>query len=129
MADYACTLRPDAERNVLYMTQSGSADREHMLELKARYVEALASMRPGFVLVHDQRAVEAFTDAAMEVGKELIALTGAHRPSRVIRIAPEALLARTRVSRVLANAGARYDEVRVSTPEEAERLLDDPGAR
>jgi hypothetical protein len=123
MAAYAFALRYDAARNVLYAEQEGHAEAADLLGFRAAYQAALREVRPGFVLVHDQRRVESFSDEALEVGKELVAMTNQHQASRVIRIAPEALATRTRVGRVLVTARSRYESVRVSTPEEAEELV------
>jgi len=124
MSDYGYSIRVDRARNVMYMAQEGSADAVDLARLREAYVAALAEVKPGFVLVHDQRRVESFTDAALEVGKELVAITNDHRAARVIRIAPEALATRTRVGRVLVAARSRYESVRVNTPEEAEALVE-----
>lgn len=123
MSDYSYSIRTDPKRNVVHLSQAGHAERADLVRMKAEYARALAQVRPGFVLVHDQRAVRSFSDEALEVGRELVALTNEHGASKVIRIAPEALLSRTRVSRVLMSAQSRYRDVRVSSPEEAERLL------
>jgi hypothetical protein len=61
-------------------------------------------VRPGWVPVHDQRRVGAFSDEALEVGNDLVAITDDHRAAKVIRIAPQALATRTRVGRVLVLA-------------------------
>lgn len=123
MSDYSYSVRVDPERNVVYLAQSGHAERDDLLCLKEEYGRALARVRPGFVVVHDQRGVRSFSEEAVEVGRELVALTSGRGAAKVIRIAPESLLARTRVTRVLVSAQSRYGDVRVSTPEEAEHLL------
>ncbi|HKP74021.1 MAG TPA: hypothetical protein VJT67_00700 [Longimicrobiaceae bacterium] len=124
MSDYRYSIRVDHARNVMYLAQEGSADGVDLARFRDAYVTALADVKPGFVLVHDQRRVESFTDAALEVGKELVAITNEHRAARVIRIAPEALATRTRVGRVLVAARSKYESVRVNTPEEAEALVE-----
>lgn len=124
MAEYRYAVRMDHARNVLYLEQEGSADRVDLLRFREAYLAALAGVRPGWVLVHDQRRVESFTDEALEVGKDLVAITNQHRAAKVIRIAPEALATRTRVGRVLVAARSRYESVRVNTPEEAEALVE-----
>lgn len=123
MSDYRYSVRADPARNVVYLEQAGHAEREDLLRLRGDYVRALAALRPGFVVVHDQRAVRSFSDQALEVGRELVAVTDQHGASKVIRIAPEALLSRTRTTRVLVSAQPRYADVRVSSPEEAEEAL------
>jgi hypothetical protein len=123
MPDYRYAIRYDGARNVLYMEQEGSAEKEDLLRLRDAYLAALAQVSPGFVLVHDQSRVEGFSDEALEVGKELVAITGEHGAAKVIRIAPEALATRTRVGRVLVTARSRYESVRVGTPDEAEALV------
>ena len=129
MSDYRFSIRVDAARNVLYLAQEGSAEAADLARFRDAYVAALQEVRPGFVLVHDQRNVRSFSDEALEVGKELVAITNRHQAARVIRIAPEALATRTRVGRVLVAARSRYESVRVSTPEEAEACLQEHFAR
>ena len=124
MSEYRYSIRVDRARNVMYVAQEGSADGVDLARFRDAYVAALADVRPGFVLVHDQRRVDSFTDAALEVGKELVAITNDHRAARVIRIAPEALATRTRVGRVLVAARSKYESVRVNTPDEAEALVE-----
>jgi hypothetical protein len=123
MAAYRYAIRFDGARNVLYLEQEGSAEKADLLRLRDAYLVALGEVSPGFVLVHDQRRVEGFSDEALEVGKELVAITGEHGAAKVIRIAPEALATRTRVGRVLVTARSRYESVRVATPDEAEVLV------
>jgi hypothetical protein len=123
VADYRFTIRIDRTRNVLYLAQEGHAEREDLTRMREAYEQVLADARPGFVLIHDQRGVESFTDGALEVGVELVALTSERGAAAVIRIAPESLAPRTRVTRVLASAKPRYRNLRVATPEEAEALL------
>lgn len=123
MADYHHSLRADTARNVLYMTQTGHAEADDMRRMRDEYVEVLRRMRPGFILVNDQREIESFTDAALEVGRELVALTEAHAVGTVIRVVPESLLPRARISRILASADASYSTTRVATLEEAEQAV------
>lgn len=123
MAAYRFAIRTDPARNVVYMEQEGHAERDDMTRMRDAYALALDEVRPGFVLVNDQRKVDSFSDEALQVGKELVALTNARGAARVIRIAPEQLAPRTRVTRVLAGARPRYENLRVATPEEAEALL------
>ena len=123
MSTYRCSVRLDRERNVLYLAQEGRAEKVDLLRFREAYLAALAEVRPGWVLVHDQRKVESFSDEALEVGKDLVAITNDHHAAKVIRIAPEALATRTRVGRVLVAARSKYESVRVSTPEEAEALV------
>jgi hypothetical protein len=113
----------DETRNVVHVTQAGYAQAEDMMRLGRDYAAVLARTRPGFVLVNDQLEVESFSDAALEVGKELIALTDAHGVGKVIRIAPPGLIPRTRISRALVSADPSYASVRVSTREQAQRAL------
>ncbi|MBV9107788.1 MAG: hypothetical protein JO306_00095 [Gemmatimonadetes bacterium] len=123
MADYRFSIRVDPENNVMYAAQEGSAEKADLERFRDAYRVALKEVRPGFVLVHDQSGVRSFTDEALEVGLELVAITNEHGAARVIRIAPESLAQRTRVGRVLVTARPRYESVRVSTPEEADALL------
>jgi hypothetical protein len=120
---YRHALRVDERRNVLYMTQAGHAEAADMLRMRDEYVKTLKRMRPGFVLVNDQREVESFSDGALELGKELVELTGAHGVATVVRVLPASLLPRTRISRVLVSADAPYRTVRVATLEEAESAV------
>ena len=123
MSAYRFSVRAEPARNVIYLEQEGSADRDDLLRMREAYERALDEVRPGFVLVHDQRKVQSFTDEALEVGKELVTLTNDRGAAKVIRIAPEQLAPRTRITRVLVTAKSRYENVRVSTPEAAEALL------
>lgn len=123
MPTYDFSIRLDAARNVVYMTQEGRAGGDDLRRMRDAYVRTLRDVRPGWVLVHDQRRVESFTDEALEVGKELVALTNQAGAAKVIRIAPEQLATRTRTTRVLVSARARYESLRVGTPEEAEQAL------
>ena len=125
MSAYAFSIRLDAGRNVVYMTQEGHAGRDDLLRMRDAYLRTLDQVRPGWVLVHDQRRVESFTDEALEVGKELVAITNERGAAKVVRIAPEQLATRTRTTRVLVTARARYESLRVGTPEEAEQALAD----
>lgn len=125
MSAYDFSIRLDAGRNVVYMSQEGRADHDDMVRMREAYLHTLAQVRPGWVLVNDQSKVESFTDAALEVGKELVALTNEYGAAKVIRIAPEQLAPRTRTTRVLVSARARYESLRVGTPEEAEQVLAD----
>lgn len=120
---YHHALRADTARNVLYMTQTGHAEADDMRRIRDEYVQVLRRMRPGFILVNDQREIESFTDAALEVGKELVALTEAHAVGTVIRVVPESLLPRARISRILASSDASYSTKRVATLEEAEQAV------
>lgn len=123
MSDYRFTVRADAARNVVYLAQEGHAEAGDLARMREAYAQALAQVRPGFVLVHDQRAVRSFSDDAIEVGRALVALTNEHGAAKVIRIAAEGVLPRARVSRVLASGLPHYRDVRVSSPEEAEEAL------
>lgn len=123
MSDYRFAVRLDRARNVVYLEQEGRVERDDLLRMRAAYLETLKDARPGWVLVHDQRRVLSLTDEALEVGKELVALTNEHGAARVIRIVPEQLATRTRVTRALIAGRSRYESLRVTTPEEAERLL------
>lgn len=123
MAGFSFSLRVDVARNVMYMVQEGRADVEDLHRLKAEYERVLPRMRPEFVLVNDQRRLEPYSDEALEVAKELVELTNRYKASRVIRIVAEGLVSRTRVSRILVSAQSRYENIRVSSPEEAEALL------
>lgn len=123
MSTYDFSIRLDDARNVVYMAQAGHAEAADMHRMRDAYVQTLRGVRPGWVLVNDQRRVESFSDAALEVGKELVALTNEHGAAKVIRIAPEQLAPRTRTTRVLVSARARYESLRVGTPEEAEQAL------
>jgi hypothetical protein len=123
MPGYRCTVTADPSRNVIWMTQEGHAERDDMLRMRADYEAALKRVRPGFVLVNDQGAVQSFSDEALEVGKELVEMTTAAGASKVIRVVPGSLAQRSRISRVLVGGGFRYENVRVSTRDEAEALL------
>lgn len=123
MSAYDFSIRLDSARNVVYMTQEGHAEAGDMHRMRDAYLRALGEVRPGWVLVNDQRRVESFSDEALEVGKELVALTNERGAAKVIRIAPEQLAPRTRTTRVLVSARARYESLRVGTPEEAEQAL------
>jgi hypothetical protein len=123
MSAYVFDIRLDPARNVVYMAQEGHADRDDMLRMRQAYLQTLARVRPGWVLVNDQRKVESFTDEALEVGKELVAITSEHGAAKVIRIAAEQLAPRTRTTRVLVSARPRYENVRVESPAEAEQAL------
>lgn len=126
------SLRFDAARNVVYMRQEGTADRADMEPMRDDYRRRLADVRPGWILVNDQSGVRSFTDAALEVGKELVALTNDHAPRAVIRVGSEGFALRTRITRVLVTGRSRYRNLQVATPEEAEaklaELLAEPGA-
>jgi hypothetical protein len=123
MPAYDFSIRLDSARNVVYMTQQGHAEAGDMHRMRDAYLHALGEVKPGWVLVNDQRRVESFSDEALEVGKELVALTNERGAVKVIRIAPEQLAPRTRTTRVLVSARARYESLRVGTPEEAEQAL------
>lgn len=123
MRRYSFSVRVDDEENVLYIAQEGHAEREDLVAMREEYLRALRRVRPGFILVHDQRKVESFSDGALEIGKELVAITSEHGVAKVIRVVPETLSQRTRMTRVLVSARAPYESVRVSTPEEAEELV------
>jgi hypothetical protein len=125
MSAYSFSIRIDSDRNVVYLAQEGHAEREDLVRMRDAYARVLRDARPGFVLVHDQRGVESFSDEALQVGLELVTLTNDRGAAAVIRIAPESLASRTRVTRVLASAKPRYRNVRVATPDEAEAALRD----
>lgn len=125
MSDYHFSLRLDANRNVVYLTQKGAADLTHLEQLREEYRRVLQGVKPGFVLVHDQSKVESMTDEALEVAQDLVALTNEFGASKVIRISSEALALRSRVSRVLVSGQFRYQHVRVATLEAAEQHLRD----
>jgi hypothetical protein len=91
--------------------------------MRDEHVQVLRRVRPGFILVNDQREVESFTDAALEVGRELVALTEAHAVGTVIRVVPQSLLPRARISRILASSDASYSTKRGATLEEAEQAV------
>jgi len=123
MQTYRCTVTADAARNVIYMTQEGHAERDDMLGLRDAYRAALAKVRPGFVLVNDQSAIRGFSDDALAVGTELVSLTTTHGASKVIRVVPQSLSQRARISRVLASGNLRYENVRVATRAEADAMI------
>jgi hypothetical protein len=123
MSAYDFSIRLDAARNVVYMAQVGHAEVDDMRRMREAYVRTLRGVKPGWVLVNDQRQVESFSDEALEVGKELVSITNDQGAAKVIRIAPEQLAPRTRTTRVLVTARARYESLRVATPEEAEQAL------
>jgi hypothetical protein len=123
MSAYDFSIRLDGTRNVVYLAQEGHAEGADLRRMREAYLQTLRDVRPGWVLVHDQRRVESFSDEALEVGKELVTLTNDHGAAKVIRIAPEQLAPRTRTTRVLVSARARYESLRVGTPEEAEQAV------
>ncbi len=115
----------DTDRNVLYVTQIGLADAAGYAAFKAQYEVWLKVMRKGFTLVNDQRKLEGISDEAMELARTLVRMTNDHA-ARVIRIVPADLLTKVRLTRVLVEGDCSYEELRVATPEEAERLLAAP---
>ena len=91
--------------------------------MAAEYDRALSQVRPGFVLVNDQREARDFSDEAIEVGAQMVIRTGERGVSHVIRIKPEAPAMRIRVTRVLITARAAYVTELAGTLEEAERRV------
>ncbi len=118
------SVRVDAARNVVYLTQAGSAEKADMLRMREAYVRALQQVRPGFVLVNDQRGVLAFSAEALEAGAELVALTGQRGVGRVVRLRPEAPAMRVRITRALIAGRASYISDFADSLEEAERLIE-----
>jgi hypothetical protein len=123
MTEYGFSVRVDESRNVMYITQWGRPSADDLRRLKDGFLAAVGPLRPGFTLVNDQRQMKSFDEEAMEVAKELVEESNKAGLSRVIRIVPDSLVAKVRLSRTLVSAGFRYEDIRVGTPEEAEEIL------
>ncbi len=117
------SVNVDTERNVVYLTQAGVAQKEDMDKMLAAYEEALKEARPGFILVNDQRKVRDFSDEAMAVGVKMVNRTAERGVAHVIRLKPETLGMGVRISRVLITARATYQTELVTRPEEAEERI------
>lgn len=126
MAHYRYTIRIDGLRNVMYIDQKGQPTATDFQNLKRQFLIDVANMRPGFAIINDQRELEPFDDEAMKVAKELVEITNQHRASRVIRILPQDLLSKVKLSTTLSTAKNRYANIRVASPEEAEAALEAP---
>src|SRR5688572_30281416 len=114
--------RADAQRNVLYVTRTGLADASGYADFKALYGKWIKLMPKGFTLVNDQRQLDGIADEAMKLARDLVRMTNDHA-ARVIRIVPAHLVTKVRLTRVLVEGDYGYQEMRVSTPEEAEQIL------
>jgi hypothetical protein len=125
MSVFEFEVRIDRDANVMYLTQSGSGSRTDLLRLRDAYRDEVAKLSPGFVIVHDQRRLEPYQDDALELAQELVELTNEHGARAVVRIVAESLPSSVRVSRVLTTARARYRNIRVTSPEEAQKALDE----
>ena len=132
MSDYTFSVRVEPLRNVMYLRQEGKPTAAGFTALKGEFVAALEQLEPGFTIINDQREMEPYDDAAMEVGKELVGITNDAGAARVIRIVPVDFLSIVTLSTTLEAGRSRYTSIRVSTPEEAEEALetfmDSPGA-
>jgi hypothetical protein len=123
MASFSFSIRVEPDRNVIYMTQKGQPRAADYAAVKIELIRAVARVKPGFVLVNDQRSLEPFDEPAMAVARDLIAIINDAGASMVIRIVPSDLISMTKILRALVTAESRYQTVRVSTPEEAEEVL------
>lgn len=124
MSAYSFSIRVDIPRNVMYLEQRGQPTAADLLDLKRQFLAEIKKLQAGFAIVNDQRAMEPYDDEAMEVAKELVAITNEHQASRVIRIVSADLLATVRLSSTLIAAKSRYASIRVASPEEAEEALE-----
>jgi hypothetical protein len=125
MEPYSFSVRVEADRNVMYITQSGKPTAEDFRRLKARFVEELDKLEPGFAIINDQRTLEPFDEDAMVVASELVTITNERGASKVIRILPAHLVSKVQLSRALVTGGSTYVSIPVATPEQAEQALID----
>lgn len=123
MGSFSYTLRSEPERNVIFMTQRGRPEAEDFRRLKSELAAQVEGLKPGFILVNDQRRLEPFDENAMAVALELVELVNDRGVSTVIRIVPADLMTLTKVVRANVTAESTYRIIRVSTPAEAEKLL------
>lgn len=127
MATFDFEIRVNPDRNLIYMTQKGRGNRTDLEKLRDAYLDAVKRLKPGFVMVHDQRQLEPYEDDALEAAQELVKLTNDYEARAVIRVTAESLKSSVRVSRVLTGGRARYRNIRVSSLEEAEKALAELG--
>ncbi len=120
---FTYSVRVDTDRNVLYLTQAGVAEKEDMLRMFAEYERGLRQVRDGWVLVNDQSQVRDFSDEALEIGAQMVTRTGEHGVGHVIRIKPQGPAMRIRITRTLIAGRATYLTEHASSLEEAETLL------
>lgn len=124
MSAYTFAIRVDVPRNVMYIDQRGRPSAADYLDLKRDFLAEVVHLRAGFTIINDQRDMEPYDDEAMEVAKELVAITNHYGASRVIRIVPVDFLSTVRISSTLVAGQSRYTSIRVASPEEAEEALD-----
>ena len=126
MTTYSFSVEANTRRNVMYIHQSGKPTAYDFQNLKREFRAGLESLRPGFSIINDQRSLEPYDDEAMEVAKELVELTNEYGASKVIRILPEDLVSKVKLSSTLITGKSRYKTIRVASPQEAEAALDYP---
>ncbi len=120
---FAFSIRVDEERNVLYLTQIGVAEKDDQLRMFAEYERALDKVRPGWVLLVDQGEVRGFSDEALEIGAQMVVRTAERGVGHVIRVKPRQPAMRVRITRVLITARATYETELVDTLEGAEAAV------
>jgi hypothetical protein len=108
----------------MYIDQRGKPSAADFLKLKESFVAEAGRLQPGFSIVNDQREMETYDDAAMEVAKDLVRLTNELGAARVIRIVPADLLSTVLLSSTLIAGKSQYSSIRVASPEEAEEALE-----
>jgi len=114
---------PGTYRNVIYIEQSGRGEVQDIVGLLAAYRDACRQVKPGFVLVNDQRTLEPYADNALETVSQLVAVCDEYKMSHCIRIVADSLATKARISRVLVFSKPAYENLRVNSLEEAEELL------
>lgn len=127
MGSFKFDIRIEPERNVMYMTQSGRPSAEDFGNVEREILAAADGLDRGFTLINDQRRLEPFDEGAMEMATNLISTISRAGVSKVIRIEPADLVSMTKILRALVTAESPYSTIRVSSPEEAERVLGGEG--
>lgn len=123
MRPFSFNLRCDTRANVMWMTQEGDPDVASLQRMTAQYGEKLKLLRPGWVLVNDQRNLGAYSEEGLKLAAQQVRMTNESECKRVIRIVPAELLARLTLKRALIGGSRRYEVTNVDTLEAAQAEL------
>ena len=119
-------IKPDLQKNLLYVWFSGHIDEQEAARLGKEFVQALQKLRPGFILISDLSDAVPASPQAMESLKHSQLAIAEYGAKKVIRIIGN-IVGTAQVKRMQRESGADYDVVQVTSVEEAERLLKEAG--
>lgn len=117
-------VRADLEKNRLYIIFRGKLNDVEAGLAADEVLEALEQMRPGFTVVTDlAEAVPVSVEATQHIqrGQQAIAQKGVKKVARVVHNIVGAM----QFKRIQEESGLTYEVIRVTSLEEADRVLDE----